>query len=156
MTNNKYQANNLYWNTFYRFTLIFRQFKLTYAMSYYVIPVVLLLLQIIKSWMKNDWIVITTNIIYSWSFVTQIFHQYICCMMLSIASMSLTPKIQRNVPHTLIYTLTLKTDFYDTINDFNISIVSLLFIYVCVTQIFRNGYPSHGGDRKTFEEITST
>ena len=61
-------------------------------------------------------------------------HQYICCMMLSIASMSLTPQIQRNVPHTLIYTLTLKTDFYDTINDFNISIVSLLFIYVCICQ----------------------
>ena len=25
-----------------------------------------------------------------------------------------------------------------------------------VTQIFRNGQPSHGGDRKTFEVMTST
>jgi len=25
-----------------------------------------------------------------------------------------------------------------------------------VTQIFQNGQPSHGGDRKTFEEMTST
>jgi len=25
-----------------------------------------------------------------------------------------------------------------------------------VTKIFHNGQPSHGGDRKTFEEMTST
>ena len=37
-------------------------------------------------------------------------YQYICFMMLSIASMSLTPNIQRNVLHTLIYTLTRKNE----------------------------------------------
>jgi len=26
----------------------------------------------------------------------------------------------------------------------------------CVTQIFHNGQPSHGGDRKIFEVMTST
>ena len=26
----------------------------------------------------------------------------------------------------------------------------------CVTQIFHSGQPSHGGDRKTFEVMTST
>jgi hypothetical protein len=31
-----------------------------------------------------------------------------------------------------------------------------LYTLSFVTQIFRNGYPSHGGERKTFEVMTST
>jgi len=33
---------------------------------------------------------------------------------------------------------------------------SIPYSWSFVTHIFRSGYPTHGGDRKTFEVMTST
>jgi hypothetical protein len=53
----------------------------------------------------------------------------------------------------------LRTTLYDKRDDFNFSIVDFPFIcsnIPAATALFHNGQPSHGGDRKTFEVVTST
>jgi hypothetical protein len=48
----------------------------------------------------------------------------------------------------------LRTKLSDKRDDFNFPIVNFLFIFSNIPQMFHNGQPSHGGDRKIFEVMT--